>query len=75
MCLEWSLAELMGHCGGSVVFYVVHAGEEPSKGLQPDLPASLQSPSFLPALASPPEVFPLLLPDGVNLDAPESQSV
>ena len=75
MCLEWGLAELMGHRGGSVVFYVVHAGKEPSKGLQPDLPASLQSPSFRPALASPPEVFPLPLPDGVNPGAPESQSI
>lgn len=36
-----------------MVFYVVHAGEEPSKGLQPGLPASLQSSSLLPALANP----------------------
>lgn len=60
MCLEWGLAELMGHHGGLVVFYVVHAGEEPSKGLQPGLLASLQSPSLLPALASP--LMSLLFP-------------
>ena len=41
-------------------------GSEPSEGLQPGLPASLQSPGLLPALASPPLAFPLPRPDGVS---------